>query len=353
MNKAALFSWRLATPRRVVLALCAALATPWMVSKIIPPPRGSAKPVADIAFDPDLTRKPCGEGRRWIPMTGLGYKCLKSAPYPTPQGNWGGAGGASSGIDLPTQTPAGLGGSAGTGPDIGPPDTHRSIEQALLDTYTRLPVGAIAYPSRMEMKQGEPTPVVVRVARTEETSVAGVPGSEVNVDRVKVSRITVACITAKPSEFEISGTSGDPSQSSMCPSKACSCLRQTIVESAVDFEWSVTPMTSGDLKMNLRVAARLFLPGDKEEAHDVLTKQGVVHVEASSAYAALQIVRANWKDILASLGGASAIFAAFKWGYEILRSKFASPARRAGFIRRESDTRQSSRLKRLLTRARQ
>ncbi|HKO94112.1 MAG TPA: hypothetical protein VJU61_23325 [Polyangiaceae bacterium] len=97
-----------------------------------------------------------------------------------------------------------------------------------------------------------------------------------------------------------------------------------------EVSWSVTPLESGDLKLYLRVAARLFLSGSKEEAHDVLSKEGVVHVDSDVWYVASGFFHDSWKEVLTSIGGVGAIWA---FGKRLFARR--ESARQAGFGRSE------------------
>lgn len=178
------------------------------------------------------------------------------------------------------------------------------------------------------MKQGTASPVVVRVSTKPEIATIGIPGW-VSVERAKISRFTVACLISRPGEFRLMGTRGEPTDSALCQDDGCSCLRQTLVGDEADLEWSVTPLASGEMKLRLRVAARLLLSNSKEESHDVLSKEGVVQVDSDVWYVASVLIGTSWKELLASVGGVGAILA---FGRKVF-AKRSPPSRRAGFGR--------------------
>jgi len=204
---------------------------------------------------------------------------------------------------------------------------HRAAETEVKEAYEELPLGAIAYPERMTMRQGKASPVTVRVSVNPRISVEGISGN-VAVERAKISRFTVACLIANGDEFRLVGIQGEPTTSTVCRDTGCYCLRQTLVEDQADFEWLATPVKYGDLELHLRVAARLILGGSKEESHDVLTKEGVVSVEADIWYLTKEFIRNSWKESLASVGGVGAIWA---FGRRLFARR--SAPRQAGFQR--------------------
>jgi hypothetical protein len=197
--------------------------------------------------------------------------------------------------------------------------THRSAEEALLVAYAKLPVGSIAYPERLEMTQGTPSPVGVRIGMTPDVSTSGLPG-HVAVALAKMSRFSVACLTASPDEFEILGIQGTPTESTICKEQGCACLRQTLVDDTADLTWSATPLVSGERKLHIRVAARLLLDGWAEEAHDVLTREGVVRIQANLWFVGRQFFEKSWAELLVSMSGLGAVVGA-------LRQKLASRRR--------------------------
>lgn len=197
-----------------------------------------------------------------------------------------------------------------------------------MEAYSSLPTGAIAYPDRMTMNQGRAGAVIVRVGSISNFPTGDIPGS-IALEPAKISRFTVACLSSQPGQFLLVRARGEAINSAVCEDDGCSCLRQTLVGDAADFEWSATPLESGDLKLHLRVAARLFLSGSKEESHDVLSKHGLVHVHADTWFVASTFIESSWKEVLASVGGVGAVWA---FAQRLLAGR-SEPVRQAGFGR--------------------
>lgn len=223
---------------------------------------------------------------------------LGSAPRPVPSPG-----------DLPEPAAAAPAKSNPPEPSSPVKGPHEALEEQLARAYDELPEGRVAYPGRLQMKQGERSTVRIRVSRSKAVTTDGVPG-EVVTQSARISRLTVACLMSQPGEFELTGYVGTPTTSPLCSHADCSCLRQTVMDGeSAEIAWWAKPLQSGQRKLYYKVLARLVLSAEQEEPHDVLSNEGTVDVASSWFYSSGMFIRSNWITLLpVALGGLGGAF---------------------------------------------
>lgn len=194
-------------------------------------------------------------------------------------------------VPSPTLTPATPSPSPDTSPAVSPspaasPSTTPILGDPLIeDEVRKLLDRAIAFNPPNEMRQGTAERMAARVAFNEipmEVLTRGLPGrGQPQVESIKVSSVMKVVLIGDRETFAIENLNNE---------------EQVVAgKQFSQWEWSVTPLVSGDQELFLRASATISTPHRGDKIVDIPVLQKTIRVRVDPFYVMRRFIANNWQ----------------------------------------------------------